>query len=80
LQKNTDQPVEVKIVLHHINGDLLEIQKVFEKALITENVEVKNFDDNKVLETSGFVSAHWDGTAATEEKMTNETTTLDAYP
>ncbi|WP_348798753.1 proline--tRNA ligase [Flavobacterium adhaerens] len=57
-------------------GDLLEqIQKdLFEKALNYRNThitEVNNFDEFKaVLEgEGGFVSAHWDGTAETEEKI-----------
>jgi prolyl-tRNA synthetase len=56
--------------------DLLEqIQKdLFEKALNYRNThitEVNNFDEFKaVLENeAGFVSAHWDGTAETEEKI-----------
>ncbi len=57
-------------------SDLLEqIQKeLFEKALDYRNThvtEVNSFDEFKqVLESKGgFVSAHWDGTAATEEKI-----------
>ncbi|WP_269223364.1 proline--tRNA ligase [Flavobacterium sp. IMCC34518] len=57
-------------------SDLLEqIQKdLFEKALNYRNThitEVNNFDEFKaVLDgEGGFVSAHWDGTAATEEKI-----------
>jgi len=57
-------------------SDLLEqIQKdLFEKALNYRNThitEVNNFDEFKsVLEgEGGFVSAHWDGAAETEEKI-----------
>ena len=57
-------------------SDLLEqIQKeLFEKALNYRNThvtEVNSFEEFKsVLNTKGgFVSAHWDGTAATEEKI-----------
>ncbi|MFV8345353.1 proline--tRNA ligase [Flavobacterium sp. ZB4P13] len=57
-------------------SDLLEqIQKeLFEKALNyrnTHRTEVNSFEEFKeVLDTKGgFVSAHWDGTAATEEKI-----------
>ena len=57
-------------------SDLLEqIQKeLFEKALDYRNThitEVNSFEEFKeVLDTKGgFVSAHWDGTAATEEKI-----------
>jgi prolyl-tRNA synthetase len=57
-------------------SDLLEqIQKdLFQKALNYRNThitEVNSFDEFKtVLDgEGGFVSAHWDGTAATEEKI-----------
>ncbi|PWA10851.1 proline--tRNA ligase [Flavobacterium laiguense] len=57
-------------------GDLLEqIQKdLFEKALNYRNThitEVNSFDEFKAVLDSegGFVSAHWDGTAETEEKI-----------
>ncbi len=62
-------------VVSHI-GELLEqIQKdLFERALNYRNThitEVSNFDEFKdVLENKGgFVSAHWDGTPQTEEKI-----------
>ncbi|MDR6846133.1 proline--tRNA ligase [Flavobacterium granuli] len=57
-------------------SDLLEqIQKdLFEKALNYRNshiTEVNSFDEFKAVLDSegGFVSAHWDGTSATEEKI-----------
>ena len=57
-------------------GELLEqIQKdLFEKALNYRNThitEVNNFDEFKAVlnDEGGFVSAHWDGTAETEEKI-----------
>ncbi|AOW10962.1 proline--tRNA ligase [Flavobacterium gilvum] len=59
----------------YISNLLEQIQKdLFEKALNYRNThitEVNSFDEFKaVLETEGgFVSAHWDGTAATEEKI-----------
>ena len=59
----------------YINDLLTQIQHdLFHKALDYKNshiTEVNNFDEFKsVLETKGgFVSAHWDGTAATEEKI-----------
>ncbi len=58
-----------------ISDLLVQIQKeLFEKALNYRNThitEVNNFEEFKeVLDTKGgFVSAHWDGTAATEEKI-----------
>ena len=59
----------------YISDLLTQIQQdLFNKALNYKNshiTEVNNFDEFKsVLETKGgFVSAHWDGTAATEEKI-----------
>ena len=59
----------------YINALLIQIQQdLFNKALDYKNshiTEVNNFDEFKtVLETKGgFVSAHWDGTVATEEKI-----------
>lgn len=57
-------------------SDLLEeIQKdLFEKALSYRNThitEVNNFEEFKAVleDKGGFVSAHWDGTAETEEKI-----------
>ncbi|MGV8812917.1 MAG: proline--tRNA ligase [Gelidibacter sp.] len=58
-----------------IDGLLTQIQDdLFKKALDFRNshiTEVNNFDDFKaVLEAkTGFISAHWDGTAETEEKI-----------
>ncbi|OAB28967.1 prolyl-tRNA synthetase [Flavobacterium fryxellicola] len=59
----------------YVSDLLKQIQKeLFEKALDYRNThitEVNSFDEFKeVLDTKGgFVSAHWDGTAATEEKI-----------
>ncbi|MFE3867917.1 proline--tRNA ligase [Flavobacterium sp. LS2P90] len=59
----------------YITDLLVQIQKdLFDKALNYRNnhiTEVNSFDEFKqVLDTKGgFVSAHWDGTAATEEKI-----------
>ncbi len=58
-----------------INGLLKQIQEdLYEKALNFRNshiTEVNNFEEFKtVLDTkTGFISAHWDGTAETEEKI-----------
>jgi prolyl-tRNA synthetase len=62
----------IKNLLEQIQTDL------FNKALNyrdTHITEVNSFEEfEKVLETKGgFVSAHWDGTAATEEKIKNLT-------
>lgn len=62
-------------IVSHIQGLLEQIQKdLFERALNYRNThvtEVNSFDEFKeVLEgKAGFVSAHWDGTAETEEKI-----------
>ncbi|MFV8325471.1 proline--tRNA ligase [Flavobacterium sp. ZS1P14] len=62
-------------IVTYISDLLAQIQiDLFEKALNYRNThitEVNSFDEFKqVLDTKGgFVSAHWDGTAATEEKI-----------
>jgi prolyl-tRNA synthetase len=62
-------------IVTHINDLLAQIQiDLFNKALNYRNThitEVNSFDEFKqVLDVKGgFVSAHWDGTAATEEKI-----------
>ncbi|MFT3795681.1 proline--tRNA ligase [Flavobacterium sp.] len=62
-------------VVNHIADLLDQIQKdLFDKALDYRNThitEVSNFDEFKdILENKGgFVSAHWDGTPETEEKI-----------
>jgi prolyl-tRNA synthetase len=58
----------VKSLLDQIQIDL------FNKALLYRNshiTEVVNFEEFKQVleEKGGFISAHWDGTAATEEKI-----------
>jgi prolyl-tRNA synthetase len=64
--------IYIKNLLEQIQNDL------FNKALNyrdTHITEVNSFEEFKsVLEdTGGFVSAHWDGTAATEEEIKNLT-------
>ncbi|WP_306352922.1 proline--tRNA ligase [Flavobacterium sp. '19STA2R22 D10 B1'] len=62
-------------IVNYVQGLLEQIQNdLFAKALDYRNshiTEVSNFEEFKdVLENKGgFVSAHWDGTAATEEKI-----------
>ncbi|GAA4776198.1 MULTISPECIES: proline--tRNA ligase [Flavobacterium] len=62
-------------IIDYIEGLLEQIQKdLFDKALNYRNThvtEVNSFDEFKdVLDgKGGFVSAHWDGTAETEEKI-----------
>ncbi|MFV5691829.1 proline--tRNA ligase [Flavobacterium sp. LT1R49] len=71
----TKEVVSKDGIVTYINDLLAQIQiDLFDKALNyrdTHITEVNSFDEFKqVLETKGgFVSAHWDGTAATEEKI-----------
>ncbi len=62
----------------HIKNLLNEIQEnIYNKALNfreQNTFEVDNWDDFKgQIEAGGFVMAHWDGTAETEEKIKQET-------
>lgn len=67
--------VSAEKIVEHVNNLLEQIQTdLFDKALNYRNThitEVNNFEEFKqVLEDKGgFISAHWDGTAATEEKI-----------
>jgi len=71
----TKSIVEIDNLSSTIKDLLVQIQdELFEKALNyrdTHITEVENFDEFKtVLETkTGFISAHWDGTAETEQKI-----------
>ncbi len=71
----TKENVQLEGLVDRIAGLLTQIQDdLYKKALDFRNshiTEVDNFEDFKtVLETkTGFVSAHWDGTAETEEKI-----------
>jgi prolyl-tRNA synthetase len=71
----TKSIVEITKVSETIKDLLNQIQdELFAKALNyrdTHVTEVENFDEfKKVLETkTGFISAHWDGTAETEQKI-----------
>ncbi|MFZ1452322.1 MAG: proline--tRNA ligase [Ferruginibacter sp.] len=76
-KEKTSMPMEglATVVANLLN----EIQNnMFNKALAfrNENIrEVDSWDDfvKTLDEKTGFVSAHWDGTAETEEKIKNET-------
>lgn len=67
--------VQVEGLADRIKGLLTQIQDdLFNKALDFRNshiTEVDSFDDfTTILESkTGFISAHWDGTAETEEKI-----------
>ncbi len=67
--------VELDNLVATVNGLMIDIQdSLFNKALDFRNnhiTEVETFDEFKnVLNTkTGFISAHWDGTAETEQKI-----------
>jgi prolyl-tRNA synthetase len=71
----TKEIISKDAIVTYVNDLLAQIQsELFEKALNyreTHITEVNSFEEFKtVLETKGgFISAHWDGTAATEEKI-----------
>lgn len=71
----TKEVVVSEKIVEHVNNLLEQIQTdLFAKALDYRNThitEVNNFEEFKeVLEgKGGFLSAHWDGTAETEEKI-----------
>lgn len=65
-------------IADYISELLDEIQaNIFQKALdfrVQNTFRVDTWEDFKAqLETGGFISAHWDGTAETEEKIKQET-------
>ena len=65
-------------VVEHIKSLLDEIQaNIFDRALKfreDNTFKVDTWDDFKSqIERGGFISAHWDGTAETEEKIKDET-------
>lgn len=72
LSKNFVQQDEV---VGQVKNLMVEIQEnLFEKALAfreTHTTQVDTFDDFKKIlkEKGGFISAHWDGTAETEQKI-----------
>ena len=71
----TKEVVSTEGIVNYVNDLLEQIQTdLFNKALGYRNThitEVNSFEEFKeVLEgKGGFISAHWDGTAATEEKI-----------
>jgi prolyl-tRNA synthetase len=71
----TKEVVSKDRIVSHISGLLDQIQKdLFQKALDYRNshiTEVNSFEEFKTVLNGegGFVSAHWDGTAETEEKI-----------
>jgi prolyl-tRNA synthetase len=73
------QTVEADDVVAKIEFLLEDIQRnIFEKALNYREEHITEVDDyeefKKVLDQKGgFISAHWDGTSATEDKIKEET-------
>ncbi len=71
----TKETVNLTDLVEIVNGLMVEIQEaLFNKALNFRNshiTEVNNFEEFKtVLETkTGFISAHWDGSSETEQKI-----------
>ena len=75
----TKEIVVTTAVVARVEGLLEEIQdNLFTKAInyrTAHTTQVSSYDEfKKVLnEKGGFISAHWDGTSATEEKIKKET-------
>ena len=75
----TKEIVETTAVVARVEGLLEEIQdNLFTKAInyrTAHTTQVSSYDEfKKVLnEKGGFISAHWDGTSATEDKIKKET-------
>jgi prolyl-tRNA synthetase len=71
----TKEVVEMTNIVTTVNVLLKRIQdELFDKALTYRNTHITEVDDfetfKTVLETkTGFISAHWDGTAETEQKI-----------
>jgi prolyl-tRNA synthetase len=62
----------IKDLLNEIQGNIYQRALQYRNEHITE---VNNFDEFKqvLAEKTGFISAHWDGTAETEAKIKEET-------
>ena len=77
--KMEKKTIELEIVSSKVEELLIDIQKnIFSKALKfrDDNIrQAENYEDFKnIIEThGGFVSAHWDGTIETEDKIKKET-------
>ncbi|MGB1210153.1 MAG: proline--tRNA ligase, partial [Lacinutrix venerupis] len=71
----TKETVSLDSLIEKVEGLMVEIQdSLFNKALDFRNshiTEVENFDEFKSVleEKGGFISAHWDGTIETEDKI-----------
>ena len=75
----TKEIIDMNSLIEHVNKLLSDIQEnLFKKALKFREdhmSEVDSFDEfQKVLkEKGGFISAHWDGTSETEDKIKEKT-------
>ncbi len=75
----TKETVQQEGLVDHIEQLLEEIQKnIFQKALTFRNEntrEANTYDEFKKMldDTPGFISAHWDGTPETEQRIKEET-------
>ena len=75
----TKEIVSIDTIDEVVDNLLIEIQKsIFQKALTyreANTTEVDSYEEfkNVLNNQGGFVKAHWDGTAETEERIKNET-------
>ena len=74
----TKETRNIEGIAEHIKGLLEEIQtSIYQKAIdfrAKSTYSVDTYEEFKEkLELGGFISAHWDGTAETEEKIKQET-------
>ncbi len=80
-RRDTGEKTTVSIdnLANHISQLLEEIQQsIFEKALSFRNNNIRKVDTwdefvQTLDEKAGFISAHWDGTSETEEKIKEKT-------
>ena len=76
LEKKTISQAGIEKYVDKLLNDIQH--HIFQKALAfreKNTFEVDSYDEMKEIlnSTGGFISAHWDGTAETEEKLSNET-------
>ena len=66
-----DSDVFVEKLLSEIQNELFEKAKLFRSEKTSEANDFESFKD--LINRGGFVSAHWDGTSETENKIKEET-------
>lgn len=83
----TKETVELNNLVNKVDGLMVEIQEaLFNKALDFRDshiTEVNDFEEFKTIleRKTGFISAHWDGTSETEQKIKDLTkTTIRCIP